>query len=81
MVTVLVSEPVIRSRHYKQDVCQSRAGEQLGAPFAFARGLFPQLIFFCIANQIISNNTISDKFLHKKNIKKKKVGIEQDVSF
>lgn len=43
MVTVLVSEPVIRSSHYKQDVCLSRAGEQLGVPFAFTLGVFLQL--------------------------------------
>lgn len=36
VVTVLVSEPVIRSSHYKQDVCLSCAGEQLGVPFAVA---------------------------------------------
>jgi len=69
VVTVLVLEPVISSRHYKQDVCRSRAGEQLGAPFAFNPSVFPQL-FFCIAKQIISNNPAVTRFCVRKPLKK-----------
>lgn len=46
VVTVLVSELVIRSSHYKQDVCLSRAGEQLGVPFAVAR-VYSRSYFVC----------------------------------
>lgn len=53
VVTVLVSEPVIRSCHHKQDVCWSCTGEQLGAPLVLL-GVYSPFWFCALQNKALA---------------------------